>query len=469
GSIRRDYGLATDRYSGWAANGAVRYGLFDQLTVEAHGEATEGLALAGIGAAWRVRTLGVVNASVSASTGLGGLDAVAGEATGGGSASLGFQRRSRGFNFNLSGSVASDGYRDLAAVSGAPAPHSTLNASFGRQLGSYGSLGVAYVSQHARPAVYGPSLVGVGVDARRSVRTELVTIGYSVPIAGRVTLRASGFKDLRRADTYGLGLSLSMTFGASTYASAGVSIDNGRSSAFVSASRPAFEPGEFGYQILASEGDATRLSATGVYLGRWGQVTAGVDQSSAGLAARAGARGSLIWMGGGFFASDQIHDSFAVVRTGRIADVPVLYENRPMGSTNAQGLLLVPSLLSYQNNRLAIDSAGLPPDVEVSQTFRMIRPPDRSGVIVDFEVVMVSAAVLTLVDDRGSPLPIGSIARLEGAPDRPVGYDGQAYVTGLRAANRLEVTRPDGALCVALFDYQRVQGDIPQIGPVPCR
>ncbi|RZJ43226.1 MAG: fimbrial biogenesis outer membrane usher protein, partial [Brevundimonas sp.] len=216
GSIRRDYGLATDRYSGWAANGAVRYGLFDQLTVEAHGEATEGLALAGIGAAWRVRTLGVVNASVSASTGLGGLDAVAGEATGGGSASLGFQRRSRGFNFNLSGSVASDGYRDLAAVSGAPAPHSTLNASFGRQLGSYGSLGVAYVSQHARPAVYGPSLVGVGVDPRRSVRTELVTVGYSVPIAGRVTLRASGFRDLRRADTYGLGLSLSMTFGAST-------------------------------------------------------------------------------------------------------------------------------------------------------------------------------------------------------------------------------------------------------------
>lgn len=469
GAVRRDYGLNTDRYSGWAANAAVRYGLTDSLTIEAQGQATEGLTLAGVGAAWRVRTLGVVNASVSASRGWAGLPVASGGSAGGGSVSIGFQRRARGFNISLSASLASRGYRDLAAVNGDPAPHSTLRASFGRQLGSYGSLGVAYVSQRSRPATYGPSRDGVQHQVHDGVPTELVTVGYSVPVAGRFTLRASGFKDLGRPGAYGLGIGVSMTFGGSTYASAGSAIDSGRSSAFVSASRPAFAPGDFGYQAQATAGAETRLTATGVYLGRHGQVTAGVDRSDDGLAVRAGARGALVRMGGGWFVSDQIHDSFAVVRTGDVADVPVLYENRPAGVTNARGLLLVPTLLSYQNNRVAVDATGLPPDVEVGQTYRMIRPPDRSGVVVDFRVVTVSAAVVTLVDDQAVPIPIGSVARLEGAPDRPVGYDGQAYVTGLGAANRLVVTLPDGDACVALFDYERIRGDIPQIGPVTCR
>lgn len=469
GSIRRDYGRDTDRYSDWAANGVVRYGLSDALTVEAHGEASGGLALAGVGAAWRVRTLGVVNASMSASQGWGGLPAAPGMAAGGGSVSLGFQRRARGFNINLSASAATSGYRDLASVSGDAAPQTTLRASFGRQMGPYGSLGVAYVSQRSRPATYGPSRDESWNDAYQSAQTELVTVGYSVPVAGRFTVRASAFKDLRRSNAYGLGIGLSMALGDSTYASAGATVDGGRTSAFVSASRPAFAPGEFGYQAQVAAGSETRVTATGVYLGRGAQVTAGVDTSSDGVAVRAGVRGALIRMGGGWFVSDQINDSFAVIRTGDVADVPVLYENRPAGRTDGRGLLLVPSLLSYRNNSLAVDTTGLPPDVEVGQTALMIRPPDRSGVVVDFHVMTVSAALVTLVDDQAVPVPIGSVVRLEGAPDQPVGYDGQAYVTGLGATNRIAVTLPDGGTCVAVFDYARVKGDIPQIGPVICR
>lgn len=469
GSVRRNYGLATDRYSGWAANGSLRYGLSGRLTLEAHGEATDALVLAGVGTTWRVGTLGVVNASVSASRGRGGLPPIDGVAASGGLVSLGFQRRSLGFNFNLSGSIASSGYRDLAAVNGASSPRSTLNASLGRQLGGYGSIGAAYVYQRSTPAPYGPVSPGLGDAPSRSSRTELVTLGYSVPVARRFTFRASGFKNLRQANSYGLGIGVSMLLGGSTYGSVGASLDNGRPSGFIDASRPAFRPGDFGYQARVSEGAAARRTVSGEYLGRWGRVTAGLDHSSGGVAGRAGARGALVLMGGGLFVSDQIYDSFAIVRTGDVADVPVLYENRLAGTTDSRGLLLVPSLLSYQNNRLAVDSARLPLDIEVGQTTRLIRPPDRSGVIVDFQIATVSAAVLTLLDSGGEPVPIGSIARIEGEPDRPVGYDGQAYVTGLGAANRLVVILPDGGTCVALFDYQRIEGDIPQIGPLACQ
>jgi outer membrane usher protein len=58
---------------------------------------------------------------------------------------------------------------------------------------------------------------------------------------------------------------------------------------------------------------------------------------------------------------------------------------------------------------------------------------------------------------------------VEGAEDQPVGYDGEAYVTGLKPTNRMEVVLPQGTTCVAQFDYQPVKGDIPIIGPVVCK
>ncbi len=79
-----------------------------------------------------------------------------------------------------------------------------------------------------------------------------------------------------------------------------------------------------------------------------------------------------------------------MVSTGNVAGVPVLYENRPIGTTDSSGKLLVPSLLSYQNNRLTVDSTRLPADIDVGQTSVVVRPPDRSGVTVKFAIKKVA-------------------------------------------------------------------------------
>jgi outer membrane usher protein len=157
------------------------------------------------------------------------------------------------------------------------------------------------------------------------------------------------------------------------------------------------------------------------------------------------------------------------VSTGDVAGVPVLYQNRLVGNTNDSGQLLVPSLLSYQDNRLAVDTTKLPPDIAVGQTSIVVRPPDRSGVMVDFHIRKVNAALLKLQDSKGQPLPLGSVATVDGAEDQPVGYDGETYVTGLKPTNRVKVTLPNGKGCVVQFDYQPVKGDIPVIGPVRCQ
>ncbi len=485
GAARQDYGLVTDRYAGWAVNGSARYGLNDWLTVSGHGESTDGLVLLGAGADVQIGNLGVLSLAASASSGRAGLPASSGSgsqaaaSSGSGSGSqvaAAFQRISSDFSLTLSGTFATNGYRDIAAANYSPMPTASLNASVGYQLGDWGNVGLAYIRQVTGSLPFGPldaqafpagALAGDLLLGDSQV--ELANVSYSIPLAGRIALYANGFKDLRSARTYGIGVGISMSLGGATSASVGSTMDSGRASYVAGVAKSALQENDYGYRLQDQEGAQAQRSAQGDYLARWGDVSAGVDQSSGLTAGRAGLRGSLVLADRSLFASDQIADSFAVVNTGGVAGVPVLYENRPLGVTDSGGQLLVPSLLSYQNNRLAVDTAALPPDIDVGQTSAIVRPPDRSGIVVNFQVRKVRAALLKLQDANGKFIPLGSVAKVAGALDQPVGYDGEAYVLGLKASNRVRVELPNGSSCMVQFAYKPVPGDIPVIGPLICR
>lgn len=468
GTVRQDYGLSTDRYSGSAMSGSFRYGLTNWLTLESHAEATDALALLGGGAVIKLGSFGVVNAAVSASGARGGGSAGAGGTTGG-LFSLGFQRVARDLSFNVSGTYATPGYRDIAALYDAPVPKSTLNASLGYQLGRWGSVGVGYVNQVPGTGSSGPLNSQTAYDLIGGQQVSLATLSYSIPLAGIASFYATGFKDLHNNHSYGVAFGISFALGPSTSASAGGGLDSGRTSTALSVAKPALAEDDYGYRLQDEEGVTPQRLAEGEYLSPWGRLTAGVAQSPGQAAVQGGVSGALVLADGHPFASDQINDSFAVVSTGGVAGVPVLYENRPVGTTDSSGHLLVPTLLSYQNNRLAVDTTRLPADVDVGQTSALVRPPDRSGVVVDFHIRKVNAALLTLQDSSGKPIPVGSIAKVAGAEDQPVGYDGAAYVTGLQPTNRVQVALPNGTSCSVQFDYQPVTGDIPSIGPLRCQ
>lgn len=48
---------------------------------------------------------------------------------------------------------------------------------------------------------------------------------------------------------------------------------------------------------------------------------------------------------------------------------------------------------------------------------------------VEFAVRKVQPALLTLHDRLGRPLPLCSVAQVAGAEGRPVGHEGETYVT----------------------------------------
>jgi len=78
---------------------------------------------------------------------------------------------------------------------------------------------------------------------------------------------------------------------------------------------------------------------------------------------------------------------------------------------------------------------------------------------------------VTLTDAQGQPLPLGSRVRLQGGAPAPqmLGYDGQVYLEGLSADNRISVVTPQGEVCETRFAWTAQAVGIPALGPFSCR
>jgi outer membrane usher protein len=177
-------------------------------------------------------------------------------------------------------------------------------------------------------------------------------------------------------------------------------------------------------------------------------------------------------MGGGLFAARQINNGFAVVSTDGIADVPVLLQNSPIGTTNKRGLLLVTPLNAYQENKIAIDPMDLPADLRIDKVNIKATPTDRAGVLVSFGIKTVRSASVILTDSDNQPLPLGSQVQLltnKDAPSAIVGFDGEVYLDTLDEHNILTVMTPSNDSCTVSFDYHKQGADIPLIGPLICQ
>jgi outer membrane usher protein len=465
GMIRKNFGSRDDHYSGWAGTGSVRRGISDWLTLGAHGEASGGLGVLGGGITARIGTFGIATVALAGSARQGEADD---EPLYGGLLAAGFQRITRRFSISFNGAYSTVGYRDIAAAGDLSWPKATLNVGASYQFERWGVLGTSFVARdsYCLPQDFGTVNPTFGPLA--PTRFRIANVSYSVPASPRGKLYVNGYRDFSGRGGYGVTVGFNVLLDGRTSTSVSASRDSGGTTRSASVFRSAIEPNDVGYRLQAYEGNLSRQIMEVEYLSPWSRLSGGLEHNSDQVVGRVGMRGALTLFDGKLFASDHVEDSFASVRTGEVGGVPVLYENRLIGVTDKSGRLLAPSLLSYQNNRLALETARLPPDIEVGQTFAVVRPPDGSGIVVDFHVEKVQGALVTLHDAQSRPVPLSSSVQVAGEAAQPVGYDGEVYLKRLQPTNRLVVTQPDGSICIAHLEYIAVIGDIPLIGPVPC-
>jgi outer membrane usher protein len=479
GAVRSNWGLISNDYGNVAAAANYRRGLSDVVTVEAHAEGTAGQYMTGGGLVLNAFNLGVVNLDAAVSSGAG---------RSGTQFAVGVQRMGRVLSLGASAVIATRDFSDIAAMNGDPVPRRQISANVGLSLGRFGSIGVAYTAIDRDEASAPISFFAPGAIAQNSAipggvvstsgnlitfqpaeRSHILSASYSLQV-GELSIYATGYHDFA-AGGGGFVFGLTIPFGSrsSTNVSAGTASAGGYSQ--VQTVQSPVSIGDWGYQVYNAVGQPSHQFADLQYKSPSSLVSAGVDRTGNQTTLRAEAQGAISYADGSVFPSNTINDSFGIIDTGGAQGVRVYQENRQVGRTDSAGKLLVPDLRSFDDNHISIDPADVPADASVPFIARDVRPQDRSGVVIRFPMQASRGALLHLVDMAGQPIRVGSAATLAATGTTvPVGYAGEAFIQDLAPqGNRLTVQQPDGHRCVAVFAYQGIAGELPTIGPVPCR
>jgi outer membrane usher protein len=446
GFLRRDYGLRSFAYAADPfVSGTIRRGMSNRLTLEAHGEASARLALAGVGANWRAGQFGIVSGSVSSSSD---------GARSGVKYTLGYAWSDTTSSVSFDLAKASRDFRDVPSEEGSIMPRRTLSAQASHSTGRLGTFSVSYVD----------------LEYRKQPRSRFLGAHWSLSLGSRLGLSVHATQDLERTRNRTLFGGISVRFGNRAQGSASVQRERGTTFASVEASRSIPDAGGVGWRGQVQQaGKRTGAAGEVRYLGEHGEIGAGAHLVDGRLDAYAGASGALVLIDGSAFASRQVNDSFAVVSTRGIAGVPVRLRNNVVGKTGSNGKLLVAGLNAYEDNAIGIDVSALPADIRVGLVEAAVKPGDRSGAVIAFELARIRAATVALTDEIGQPLPVGSSVSLHGRPGAAavVGFDGETYLEELESSNVLDVRKPGGR-CTARFELPAEGAALPRIGPVAC-
>lgn len=445
GVVREHYGVRSFSYAGDpVASGNLRYGISDRWTLESHAEVGGGLRNAGAGSVWLLGLAGVASASATHSRL---------HHDRGWQYALAYQWNNGRFNLAVDTQRSHGDYRDIASLYGQRPARINERALAGVNGPRFGSLGVSYLR-----------LAYPGEAAAR-----YASAFWSRSFRNRWYASLSLNQNLDDSSDRNAYLGLAYSFDSRTSVNASLQRNGERNSASVDVSRPVPGDGGFGWrtQVRNDDGSGGGLAEVG-WLGKHGRLNAGMARFSGSEYGYASAAGGLVLMGGHVFASRNISDAFAVVSTDGVPGVPVELENRLIGATDANGMLLVSPLNAWQRNKLSIDPMNLPVNMRVSQVERLAIPSDRAGSLVHFAMRPVRAAVLVLTDEAGQPLPLGSRVSLVGSDlETWVGHDGETYLDALHSHNALQVQLPAGR-CQLRFDYPADAKGIPRIEPLTC-
>lgn len=441
GFPRRSFGVESFDYSDrMAASASLRYGVTDTLTLEGHAEATDGLFNGGIGVVMPAWNVGLLSLAGAVSTG----------DHRGGEASIDFAAGWRGIGFHFRSLRTIGDYADLASATALPAGDPSALKALGRPTSiDQASLSVPLGLTSSA------TLSFTGLTNASAERTDLVGLSYRQRLWNDTTLLVDGFHSVDGSGKAGVLVGLSRPLGGGVGATVTGAYDrNGSRGSFDIARMERPKSSEVGWRLHGDLADErSRVIGAVSYRTPVAHVAAAVEARRGAVSAGAEATGAIAITDGGFFFADRVDDAFAVVDVG-VPNVRVYSENRLIGRTNASGKLLVAGLRSYQPNKLSIEVNDLPPDRDAARTQATVKPTAQAGVKVDFGVrALEDTALFVVRDAKGAVLPVGSSATLEGGESFVVGYDGEVYLRGLQADNRLVVERADGGSCSATFRF----------------
>lgn len=442
GALRENYGLENFQYGDFAASATWRYGLRENLTIEGHGEFTEGLSMLGGNALYAIRSGGTLSAGGGLSTSDTGNGAVW---------QLGFRQQTNFLNFNLGLRGATQDF-GLVGEYASP-PKLQFLASAGKNFYEYGSVGMSVVHQsfHDRP------------------KRTIISANHSKSFNHFLSLSTYlSYVDSVESD-FSIGIRVSMPFGEQHRMHGGFSSSKSsrRLDAEISRSLP-HGPG-YGYRLGIGAMDYKYIDAGIAAQTQLGTYSLEVrDGEQSGSVWRASASGSVAYLSGMTTFTRQIRDAFAVVNVGNFEGVRVYSENQEIGRTNKNGQLFVPGLRPYLRNNLRIEIEDLPLNAEIGEVTTQAAPYYRSGVVVNFNVRESNNVIFNAILPDGSPVPEGAFATINRSEKMyPVGRDGKLFLQGIDRSSQVTL-RWNGQTCDLEIPFPSGSAVIAKLGDIVC-
>lgn len=452
GFVRRRYGELSNEYGELVASAFIRRGLSPFLTIEGSAEATGGLANFGARADF---TLG--NLALASAEGRFSRDSVVGT---GHLARFSLESISQTFGVRGGVVLPSGTYRDVASRLGDPAPPRQLFADVSYNFGNNTQVQLAYVRSQDREDAR------LRLPARRS---ETLSGNFRMPVSQRIDLFAvGGMRRFDRQDTLFASIGVSVNLGSPHHAGAYANLEGDRPSAGISYSKTDQRDGDIGYRISANWApNYQRVMGSAVWRARAAAIEGQVEQVNGSFAGRLNARGTLIVASGGLYARNQTGGSYALVRTGKVADVAIKLENRVVGKTNARGRLLVQNLTPLVPMHLDVDTEKLPVEAMVRQAKHVIAVPRRAVALVEMDVIAFRPVLRQIVDTAGKPVEAGlEVTASPSGETSLVGFDGLAEINAAGGDTRLLLGAPGRGCVVELPDAATLETSE---APLVCR
>lgn len=463
GVIRENFGVKNFDYGDVVSNIDARYGLTNSFTGEFHAEGNHKLLNTGVGAVLKLNNYGVLNTSYTTSM----LDELkledfVSENLKGHQFTVGYQYQQKYFGFLISHSIRSKDYFNIASYYGSnPILDNAIkntNASFFVSSKHLGSLGVGYFK----------------VSRSKDDEAELLSLSWSPKLnknAIGATVSLSAIQNLIDKSWTG-AIQLAVPLGKTPHR-----INVGHEYSQQNADSTSLN---YSYQMPSTGGfgvDVMHRYNHDGYTYNQGQIRYRNDYVyfDAGISGEKnfnqwyGLSTSFAWLKDQLFIANKLGESFALVNTNEMENIPILFENSLVGYSNRKGHFFVSNVAPYYNAKYSIDPLNLPTNIETPIIEQRASARLGSGIVVDFPVKRIQSASVYLKLEDDTPVMVGAQVQQAGKNTTYVGMDGIVFISQLEQTNILDITLTDGRQCRAQFEANLNSVDMQFIENVRCQ
>ena len=231
----------------------------------------------------------------------------------------------------------------------------------------------------------------------------------------------------------------------------------------------------YGYRFQTNaSSDQYALDGLLQYQGAHGRYEAGYTRLDGQDTSLLSTSGGLAYVGGSIFATRPVQESFAVIRVPGLSGIHGYLNNLEAGTTDSNGNLFVPSLLSYYGNKLSISPKDIPLNHNVDVVDRIIAPPYRGGALVEFSAPRIQRVVgKTVVAEDGKVIvPAYGQLTLSGngnSFDSPLGKEGEFYFENVPGGAYQALIDHKDHRCEFTLEIPQSADDLVRLGTVRCQ